>query len=335
MPHMHMRGLVLQAATCLCMGQPGTSHRDNAYSQHLARLAHWAEAPRPPAAVVCPRYCNPIGVGVPSRARLSTLQGVLLQALECGCQPGNLHALHQGANSESGSRQAALDAFAELLGGAPCAAAALLGEGAALTPEQLHLLNDLLQQQDELRAAAQQDGGEEGDIFDDAEEGMDHDLQEEGMARECADTEAGGSGGTKQHFQQLLTSPLWRCQEETAQLQLYQAIFLLMAWKMDYVVRDAAFITLLGILCHFLLPKVCPAREVGGWAGRGRALPEGEPHAVGALAHCCCANNRPPHVCSQTCFVPAALRTCACVSSANVVCRRLTTCPHPCTCSSS
>lgn len=187
------------------------------------------------------------------------VQETLLQALESGHQPGELP---QGANSAAGSREAALNALSELLGGDPGAVAALLGEGGSPTQEQLQLVNALLEQQHDRRAAAQ-DGGEEGAVYEEAAEGLEYDQADEGMAYECADMEPEGSRGSRRHFEQLLTSPLWQCQQETAQLQLYQAIFLLMAWKMDYVVRDAAFIALLGILCRCLLPKVRPGCRLG------------------------------------------------------------------------
>jgi hypothetical protein len=174
------------------------------------------------------------------------VQDVLVQALETRQQPDALGP--QDEARQSGRMQTDLDALA-----------AALGEELSLTPEQLLLLNSRLQQQqlDEQRAALEEDEAEEGAFLDaEAEAEAEAVLQEEGVAFDYEAAQGSASGTSKQHFEALLSSPLWRCQEEMAQVQLYQAIFLLMAWKMDYVVRDAAFIALLGILCKLLLPKV-------------------------------------------------------------------------------
>lgn len=183
------------------------------------------------------------------------VQDVLVQGLETHQQPNALGP--QGARL-SGRAQPDLDALS-----------ALLGEDISLTPEQLQLLHNRLQQQlAEQRAAMEQEEAEEGVFFDPEAEGVQHSLEEEGVAFEFDAAQGAASSSTsKQHFECLLSSPLWRCQGEMAQVQLYQAIFLLMAWKMDYVVRDAAFVALLGMLCKLLLPKVsCRLLGASTWA---------------------------------------------------------------------
>lgn len=190
------------------------------------------------------------------------LQDVLLQAVQSGQQPGDLHAEGPGSLGSSSNTLGHL--------------AALLSEEAALTPEQLQMLSRRLQQQlDEQRAAlqaeAEEEEEEEGSTYDVEGEGAEFSFQEEGEALEFeAPGGAGPSSGTKAHYEALLLEPLWRCQEEVAQVQLYQALFLLLAWKMDYVVRDTAFIALLGIMCHLLLPKVSMTCIVPGALMCGR-----------------------------------------------------------------
>jgi hypothetical protein len=206
------------------------------------------------------------------------LQASLLTAVESGNgqQPAEL----RHADSGSCSSGAGLAALAALLGDADTgSAAALLAEGASLAPEQLQIFSSVLQQQDEHRAAMQQDDADEGATFSDTEEGAELDAEEEGEAFE-GDAQSGAAAGScsaKQHYKQHMSEPLWKCEAETAQLMLYQAIFMLMAWKTDYVVRDAAFIALLGILCRFLLPKVCAAlcRLLWMWGG-GAGQAEGQ-----------------------------------------------------------
>lgn len=180
----------------------------------------------------------------------SCLQDVLLQALESGREPQAADLQQQGRSLSAG-RDADFAALAALLGDEALS-------DASLTPEQLQRLSSHLQQQHHEECTAALDS-DEGSVFDEAAEAMVFTEEEEGMAFEpsAAHESCDCSGShSKQHYEQLLSSPLWRCQEETAQLQLYHVIFLLMTWKMDYVVRDAAFIALLGILCQFLLPKV-------------------------------------------------------------------------------
>lgn len=181
-------------------------------------------------------------------------QDALLQALARGQQPDTL--ADAGATAVSAGRVPA--DLADLT--------ELLGQDPSLTPEQLQHLSSLLrqqEQQEEQRVAADEEAAEFGGA---ASEGVECSLQDDGVAFEWDAEEGGGSSSSsnsKQHFQCLMNSPLWQCQEETAQVQLCQAMFLLMAWKMDFVVRDAAFIALLGILGKLLLPKVrCLACEV-------------------------------------------------------------------------
>lgn len=91
---------------------------------------------------------------------------------------------------------------------------------------------------------------------DPSAQGMQFSLQDDGMECELPDGPDAPASGSVHAFQKLLNLPLWESQGEHAQLLLYQAVFMLIAWKTDYCVRDAAFVALLGMLCTLLLPKV-------------------------------------------------------------------------------
>lgn len=153
----------------------------------------------------------------------ATSQDDLVTALESGQQPAVLPASSEC--SSLGRVGGALNDLAELL-----------GEDVPLTQEQLQLLHQRLQQQgEEERAAAQRDEAEEWCEFDLEAEAVEFDMQEEGVAFDDAELQGlasssgGGNGKSQQYYRELLPAPLWRFQEQTAQLQLYQALFMLMA----------------------------------------------------------------------------------------------------------
>jgi hypothetical protein len=63
-------------------------------------------------------------------------------------------------------------------------------------------------------------------------------------------------------FKDALHKPLWKCNGADGQcgahcaFSLHKVIFMLMSWKLQHCVRDAAFAAILGMLCQVLLPEV-------------------------------------------------------------------------------
>lgn len=138
------------------------------------------------------------------------------------------------------------------------AAAELVDDPTLSEQQQADLAARLQQQWEDERSAFFAGLQDDGALLDMDDDGMDHSLADEGDDYDGADELEGAvwGSGTAQSYTAKLRAPLWTCQEQSAQIMLFQAIFLLMAWKMDYGVRDAAFTALLGMLCELLLPQV-------------------------------------------------------------------------------
>jgi len=146
--------------------------------------------------------------------------------------------------------------------------AAALAAAGSLTPEQHAILQDALEEQLEAAAAADSESDSESDSSSDdgvcvsaaADEGTAVRAADEGTAVHADSTlesECGKASAAAKYMDKL-DQPLWQCNGQTCTLLLCQAIFMLMAWKIDYCVRDAAFAALLGMLSELLLPQVSP-----------------------------------------------------------------------------
>jgi hypothetical protein len=137
-------------------------------------------------------------------------------------------------------------------------------EGHGLTPQQQQLVQQLLQQQAQqlLQQGVEDsddacsDSGTEVDTYD---EGEYVSMEDEGIDMDVPAAEATFNEpkqGTAQWYRSKLTEQLWQLGDASAELRVYQAIFMLMAWKADHCVRDNAFGELLGMLSQLFLPKV-------------------------------------------------------------------------------
>jgi hypothetical protein len=149
--------------------------------------------------------------------------------------------------------------------------AAALASAGVLTDAQQAILQDAWDQQ---LAAAEEPASESDSDSDSgsdvgvavsagADEGTAVSAADRG-ATVCADSAQATEPTSKSladQYKEKLKQPLWECNGQKCTLLLCQVIFMLMAWKLDYCVRDAAFASLLGMLSEVLLPQVsCTAR---------------------------------------------------------------------------
>lgn len=160
----------------------------------------------------------------------------------------------------------AQDSAAASIAPAGSLAAALAAAG-VLTSEQQAILQDAWDEQ----LGAAEDAGSDSDSDSDSDS-IDVGVAvsagaDEGTTVCAADAGTAVSADSVQvtaperqsladQFKEKLQQPLWECNGEKCTLLLCQVMFMLMAWKMDYCVRDAAFAALLGMLSEVLLPKV-------------------------------------------------------------------------------
>lgn len=150
--------------------------------------------------------------------------------------------------------------------------AAALAAAGVLTSEQQAILQDAWDEQLGAAEDAGSDSDSNSDSDGDSDSGIDVGVAvsagaDKGTTVSAADAGTAVSADSVQstaperqsladQFKEKLPQPLWECNGEKCTLLLCQVMFMLMAWKMDYCVRDAAFAALLGMLSEVLLPKV-------------------------------------------------------------------------------